>query len=627
MAELKKQLGLGDVFCICAGAMISSGLFVLPAIIYSKAGGSVILVYFLASIFVIPSVFSKAELATAMPRAGGTYFYIERSLGPLWGFFSGLANWFSVALKSAFALIGAAVFLRLMIGKAEGVQADVYLKIIAALCCTVFMVLNIFSVKHSSRFQWILVSLLLAVLSVFVLYGLKFVRPEGFSPFFKEPDLTSRLMPLLASVGMVFVSFGGLTKVASIAEEVRRPNRDLPAGMILAWAVVTILYLGTVSVTVGVLNSAELSGSLTPISTAAEVFMGKAGFIILGIAAMAAFVTTANAGIMTASRYPMAMSRDRLLPGFLAKLSDKFQTPYVSIILTGGFMIAAIVFLDIESLVKTASALMIMLFMLTNLSVIIMRASRIQSYRPKFRSPGYPYVHILAIIVYGFLIVDMGVKPLIITMAFIVLSTAWYLLYAHRRVYRQSAIMHIVERVTDKELKTVTLENELRDILLARDNIIEDRFDELIRVCDIVDVTGKESADEVFTTVSKILVDQIGANEKQLKDKFHQREAEGSTVIMPGLAIPHIVVDGQNKFDIVLVRAVEGIDFPHSETPVQAMFVLVGSKDERNYHLRALMAIAQIAQEKDFLDRWREARGLDGIRNLLLLSKRTRDEN
>ncbi|MCK4716997.1 MAG: amino acid permease, partial [Candidatus Marinimicrobia bacterium] len=83
--------------------MISSGLFVLPAIAYAKAGPAVILSYLFASLLIIPSLLSKAELATAMPRAGGTYFYVERSLGPIWGLFSGFAGWFSLALKSAFA--------------------------------------------------------------------------------------------------------------------------------------------------------------------------------------------------------------------------------------------------------------------------------------------------------------------------------------------------------------------------------------------------------------------------------------------------------------------------------------------------------------------------------------------
>ena len=187
--------------------------------------------------------------------------------------------------------------------------------------------------------------------------------------------------------------------------------------------------------------------------------------------------------------------------------------------------------------------------------------------------------------------------------------------------------MHVVERVTDRELKTVTLENELRDILLERDDIIGDRFDRLIKECEILDVQGRRSAEKIFRQVSTILAEKLETDEFVLFEKFLHREAEGGTVVQPGFAIPHIIVEGENKFDILLVRARDGIDFSHAPDPVRIMFILAGSKDERNYHLRALMAIAQVAQEKQFEQRWLAARDTETLRNLILLYKRKRDAN
>jgi APA family basic amino acid/polyamine antiporter len=623
VAQLRKQLGALDVFAIAAGAMISSGLFVLPAIAFTEAGPAVILSYLFASILIIPSVLSKAELSTAMPRAGGTYFFVERSLGPIWGLFSGLANWFSVALKSAFAIVGMALLIEVVLQMFFPVQLEPWhFKSIAVLCCLAFTILNIVSVKHTSRFQILLVVILLAILALFAFFGLGRIESVRYKDFLQKGWLA-----ILATSGLVFISFGGLTKVASIAEEVKYPGKNLPLGMILAWFIVTLFYIGVIIITVGVVDGQELAVSLMPISLAASKFMGPAGFAILGLAAIAAFVTTANGGILAASRYPMAMSRDQLLPPLLAHISSRFKTPHISILLTGGFMIAAIVFLDLVVLVKTASTLMIILFILVNASVVIMRESRIQSYRPKFKSPLYPYIHICAIIAYVALIIDMGLVPLLITAGFVGLSAGWFLLYVYRRVSRASAVMHVVERVTDRELKTVTLENELRDILLERDDIIEDRFDELIRECEILDIQGEENAENIFRQVSTILAERLGTDEYVLFEKFLHREAEGGTVVQPGFAIPHIVVEGENKFDILLVRARDGINFPHAPDPVKIMFVLAGSKDERNYHLRALMAIAQIAQEKHFEQRWLAARDTQGLRNLILLSTRKRDAN
>ena len=623
MARLKKQLGLLDVFAIAAGAMISSGLFVLPSFAYAKAGPAVILSYLLASILMIPSLLSQAELATAMPRAGGTYFYVERSLGPIWGLFGGLANWFSVALKSAFAVVGMAVLMEVVLHEVFNARMlQWHLKVLGVACCIGFVTINIVSVKHTSKFQVWLVAILLAILAFFVALGAgetEAVRYEGF--------LEKGWLAMFATAGLVFVSFGGLTKVASIAEEVKNPGRNLPLGMLLAWGIVASFYVTVVAVTVGLLDGRELSESLVPISLAAGKFLGPAGFAVLGLAAIAAFVTTANGGILAASRYPMAMSRDQLLPVALGRISKRFSTPHVGVLLTGMFMIAAIAFLDIEVLIKTASTLMLILFILLNISVIIMRESRIQSYRPRFKSPLYPYIHVLAIVAYAALIVDMGLVPLSITAGFIGLSAGWFGLYVRRRVNRASAVLHIVERVTDRELKTVTLENELRDILLERDDVIEDRFDKLIRECQILDIEGRTSAENIFRRISTILAERLGSDEYVLFEKFLHRETEGGTVVQPGFAIPHIVVEGESKFDILLVRARDGINFRGVQEPVRIMFVLLGSKDERNYHLRALMAIAQIAQDKDFEQRWLAARDTEAIRNLILLSTRRRDTN
>ncbi len=621
MAQLKKQLGPMDVFSVAAGAMISSGLFVLPAIAYAKAGPALILSYVLASLLVLPSVLSKAELATAMPKAGGTYFFVERSLGPMWGLFGGLANWFSLALKSAFAVVGMAVIIELVLKGLLPVHISPWhLKAIAVFCCLAFTALNMLSVKHTGRFQVLLVAVLLVILAVFVIFGARHIDVLRYKGFLKMGWGS-----VFATAGLVFISFGGITKVAAIAEEVKYPGRNLPLGMFLAWFIVTCFYIAVVAITVGVTDGAELVAGYAPISVAASKFLGSAGFAILSVAALTAFITTANGGILAASRSPLAMSRDQLLPAALSHVSRRFKTPHLSILLTGGFMVAAIVFLDIENLVKTASTLMIILFILDNASVIIMRESKIQSYRPKFKSPLYPYPHIFAILAYSALIVDMGKVPLLISGAFVVVSAAWYRLYVSKRVSRASAVMHVVERVTDRELKTVTLENELRDILLERDEVIEDRFDKLIKDCDILDIKGKRKAEEVFREVAKLMEGRLDTNEYVLYEKLLAREAEGGTVVQPGFAVPHVVVEGQDKFDVLLVRAVDGVDFAHAPEPVNIMFFLAGSKDQRNYHLRALMAIAQVAQEKDFEQRWLAARDTEAIRNLILLSTRKRD--
>ena len=626
--ELKRKLGFWDVFCIAAGAMISSGLFILPGQAFQVCGPAVVLAYALAGLMMIPSLLSQCELATAMPKSGGTYFFIERSMGALPGMLAGLANWLGLALKSAFAMVGIAAFARLIWGEAAG--SEWLFKSIAAGCCLVFVLMNTFSVKLTGRAQIVMVAALLAALAVFVVVGIPNVKQH---PNF-DNLLDKGFGSVLATAGLVFISFGGLTKVASVAEEVHHPEKNLPRAMFLAFLVVGVLYVGAVFVIVGTLPAdriaTEHSVNLTPVSDAAESFMGRGGMIVMSVAAILAFVTTGNGGLLAASRAPLAMSRDGLLPRGLGRISRRFGTPYFCVWLTGAFMIAIILLLSIADLVKVASTMMLILFLLVNVAVLIMRGGRIPNYRPRYRSPLFPWVQLIGIAVYAILIVDLtamlGLLPLITAGTFLLAGTVWYLLYVRPRITRESALLYIVRNAVAREIRRTGLDEELREIVLQRDDISHDRFDRIVQQCEIMDVPGPAPVEEVFTEAAGLLAARLNVSPEALLAKFRARETDSSTMIRPGLAIPHIIVEGEHLFDILLVRSHGGIVFDPDKPYVKTAFILVGSADERNYHLRALMAIAEIVQEEGFLDRWLAAPGPEHLRDIILLSRRPREK-
>jgi amino acid transporter/mannitol/fructose-specific phosphotransferase system IIA component (Ntr-type) len=613
---LKKQLGLLSVFSIAAGAMISSGLFILPGLAYAKAGPSVVISYLLAGLLMIPSMLSKVELATAMPKAGGSYFFVERSLGPLMGTFAGLANWLAIALNATFAMIGIGALATILFPQSD----QMTIKMVSAAACLFFLVINLVSVKGTGGLQTGLVVGLIAILVVFVVKAVPFVESHKFSPF-----LPFGTKNMFAVAGMVFVSFGGLTKVIDVSEEIHNSSRNIPLGMFLAFFVVNVLYVLVVFAMVGVLQPAVLSGSLTPIEFAAKAVAGTAGEILIGIGAFLAFATTANAGLLSASRTPMAMSRDGLVPQFLSQTSKKFHTPYWSLLLTAGFMLFVIFTLSIENLVKTASTIMIVMFILMNASVIIMRYSGIQAYRPTFKAPFTPWIEVVIIIVYLFLIFEMGYVPLVMTGVFAVIAMVWYLFYVQKRIDRQSAIVYLVKTIVSRHIERTGLEEELKQLALQRDQIIMDRFDELIENCTILDINEKICATDLFYKVSQVLSKKLNVDANKLYELFIQREKESATIIKPGLAIPHIVVEGQKIFEILLVRCRKGVIFSELQEPVKTVFVLIGSSDERNYHLRALMSIAHIVSEPGFEKRWFAAKNVEQLRDIVHLSGRKRD--
>ncbi len=605
---LKKELGTLEVFCIASGAMISSGLFILPGLAYAKTGPAVIVAYFVASLLAIPAMLSKAELATAMPKAGGTYFYIDRSMGPAMGTVGGFAAWFSLAFKSAFALLGIGAFALLL----NPGLSEIQIKLVAVAFCIIFTIVNLVGVKHTGKIQIILVVGLLSLLAFYIVAGVFHVELSRFTPF-----APMGLSSIFVTAGFVFISYGGLTKVCSVAEECRDPGRTLPLGMFLAWAIVSLLYAMVIFVTVGVVEPSQLQNSLTPISLGAGVFMGNIGVAIMAIAAILAFVSTANAGLLAASRNPLAMGKDDLLPRFFAKVS-KYGTPEFSILFTSAFMIFVILFLDLEGLVKTASAMKLLLFMFVVLSVVIMRESKIRHYQPKFRSPLYPWVHIAGIIGYGFILFEMGTIPLITIGIFIAFGFSWYLVYARPKIKREYALLHVIERITGIESTGYLMDEELREILIERDDVTEKRFEQMIKNCLILDLDKLLPPEEFTKLLAHKLAEDLDVDEKEMYKLFKKREEDSSIVAYPSIAILSLIIKGRNKFDIILVRSKKGITFSDDILPIHAIFVIVSSPDQQSFYLHSLMWMVQISEDKDFKEKWLNAQNSEELRNIIL---------
>ncbi len=613
--HLAKQIsGLG-VFAVSAGAMISSGLFILPGLVYAKIGPAVIWAYVLAGIIVLPALFAKAELTTAMPKAGGSYFFIERSMGSAAGTIGGFASWFSLALKSAFALVGIGAFVVLINPNLTTLE----FKLIAAGCCVFFVLINLFSVKLTGKIQIALVMGLIGIILLYLIRGATLIDVQRY-----RQHIPVNFHSLFAAAGLVFISFGGITKITSIAEEVENPSRNIPLGMITAFFVVLILYGLVIFVTTGVLDGNEFAHSLTPLSTAAGKFLGTFGIIIVAIAAILAFITTANAGILAASRFLVAMSRDQLLPPFLSRINTRFRTPHFAILVTGLFMLIAILALNLETLVKTASTMKILLFIFVVISSIIMRQSRILNYKPVFVSPLYPWLPIAGVICYGVLLFEMGIVALAITGGFITVCYLWYKIFTGGRRMRKSALIHIVERATAKEIAGDSLGGELREILKERDNIVEDRFDALVKNCEILDLEQELTLNEFFNIVAERLANRLDIKKDTMLNAFIQREEQSTTEIRPGIAIPHIIIEGEHRFDLLVARCQSAVPFIETSPSVYAAFILVGTRDERNFHLRALAAIAQIVHDENFDRDWLSAKSYDELRDILLLAKRGR---
>lgn len=612
--KLKKELTLVDIFSVATGALISSGLFILPGLARGLAGPAVVVSYFLAGLLASTGMLSIAEITTAMPKAGGDYFFIMRSFGPGIGTVAGLLSWFALSMKTAFALLGMAAFTMMIPG-----LRHLNISFIGAALCFVFMVLNILGVKKAGRAQVWLVMGLLAVLCFFVFRGLPAVSARNFEDFAPHG-----MMSVLATAGFVFTAYGGLLGIASISEEVKNPGKTIPNGLILSMVVTTILYVLVVFVSVGVLSREVFDPeSLTPISDAAAGFMGTPGVVIMSAAAILAFISTANAGILSASRYLLGLSRDGLIHGALKKVNSRFRTPHYPIMITGLF-IAGVLFLELEVLVKATSAGIILTNIFANLCLIILRESRVQNYKPSFRTPLYPWVQIAGVLGFGALLTGIGREAFIASSLLFVTGFLLYWFFGHAKTSRESAVLHLIERITNRELQSGMLEFELKEIIRERDSLERDRFDVLIEKCPVLDVEGEKTLPEFFRLASDKLSERTGADKETIYRLLMKREKQSSTEIEPGLAVPHIVLEGKGIFEVLLARAKEGVIFDKKQPPVKTAFILAGSRDERNFHLKTLSALCQIIQDKKFSENWMNAKSEAALRDLVLLGKRKR---
>lgn len=413
--KLKRELGLLDVFCITAGTVISAELFLLPGIAYSMAGPAMIISYMLAGLLCLPAVLSASELITSMPKAGAMYVFVRHGMGDAAGTVAGFSRWFAISFKGALALVGMGAYAALVSGMP--------VSIVALSLCMLFIIVNLLGIKFASKAEIIMTVGLLATLVLYSAWGLLRFDPARYANF-----APGGIGSILSASAFLFFAYGGMLLVTSLAEEIKRPEKNIPLGMMLALVFVSVLYGLCAFSTVNILEPSALVDSVTPISDAAGVAGGTAGVAIMAVSAVLAFVTTANAGISAASRYPMAMARDHLLPGIFKKVGRRFRTPHFSILATGAFMLLAIQFMNLEMLVKTASNLLMLSFILVNLSVIMMR--RRPGYRPLFRSPLYPLPQIIGSAGLAVLVCMNGFFPLLISVFFVADCFCWYMFYS-----------------------------------------------------------------------------------------------------------------------------------------------------------------------------------------------------
>ncbi len=395
--QLSRTLGFFECLTIGVGTMVGAGIFVFPGLAGAKTGTAATLSFLLGGFVATLVAFSTAELATAMPKSGGPYFFISRGLGAISGTVVGLGQWFGLVFASAFYLYGFGSY-TLRMAEAIGTPIPLSGTTLAVGLGMLLILVNIAGTKGAGNIQNYVVAILLSILLVFLLSGFYKIfiggdvdgTASGFAP---EGNMT-----IFTTAAFVFTSYLGFAQIATVSGEVKSPDTNLPYSIIGSVLIVTFLYMVTVHLTTTVFPSDQLEVlGETALVEVGHHFLGDVGTVLILLGGLLATVSSANASILSSSRALYALSDDGVVPEQFARVSKRFETPHYALVTTGLLILIVVLAGRLALLAEVASFLHLLIYSLLCLTVIRLRMKKVEWYTPGYEAPGYPILNVLGI--------------------------------------------------------------------------------------------------------------------------------------------------------------------------------------------------------------------------------------
>jgi APA family basic amino acid/polyamine antiporter len=419
---LKRSLSALDLTLLGVGAIIGTGIFVLTGVVAAESAGPALIISFILSgIACGLAAFCYAEFASSVPVSGSVYTYSYATLGEIFAFLIGwdlmleyllatsaVATGWSAYFQALLAGFG--IHLPALLTSAPGSGTGGIVNLPAIFIIFLITALLSRGIKESSRVNNIMVFIKVAVIIIFIVTGVFYVKPENWTPF-----APFGFEGIITGAATVFFAYLGFDAVATAAEEVKRPQRDVPIGIISSLAICTILYIAVSFILTGMVPYTQLNVA-DPVAFALQ-FVGQnslAGIISVGAITG---ITTVLLVIMYAQvRVSFAMSRDGLLPKKLSNIHPTFKTPFQNTWMTG--FIAAMIagFIDLTTLANLVNIGTLAAFTAVSLAVIVLRKSHPHLKRA-FKVPFVPILPAISALLCIYLMTSL---PLITWIAFVI---------------------------------------------------------------------------------------------------------------------------------------------------------------------------------------------------------------
>ena len=361
--KLKPTLGLLDATAISVGAIIGAGIFVVTGIVAGMAGPALLISMVIAAAVSLLTALSFAELSAWLPREGSVYEFSYRLISPFAGFTAGwmwmLGNTFGGAAVS----LGFAYYFTSLFPVLQP-------KLIAALLCLAFTVLNHIGIKRSAILNNLLVGSKLVILIIFIILGLGYVKVGNFRPFIPSYE------GILFGACYIFFAYGGFARVSVVAEEVKDAEHTVPRAILLSLLISTIFYLLIGVVAIGLVGAAGLSSSTSPLSKAISVTGSSTAVYLVTVGGLMATGSVLLTSILGVSREAYAMARRSALPSALSKLHPRYDTPYYAIWISGIVMALLALTMDLTRVVALSTFGQLFYYALANISDLRLRSQK-----------------------------------------------------------------------------------------------------------------------------------------------------------------------------------------------------------------------------------------------------------
>jgi amino acid transporter len=394
-ADLVRGIRRWDLVAIAINGIIGAGIFGLPSKVYSLIGAYSIIAFVACALIVALLILCFAEVGSRFDETGGPYLYAREAFQPAVAFEIGWLIW--LARVTAFAancnlLISYLSYFWLP------ATTPLWRGSIIVFVVGVLTAINLLGIRQAAIVSNVFTIGKLVPIIIFIAAGLFFLNPQAY-----ELGPTPTTAAFSQSVLLLIYAFTGFEMASIPAGEVRDPQRNLPRALLIAILVVATVYILIQVVCVGTLPG--LATSERPLADAGSHFLGTAGGAIISAGAIISITGNLNIILLSGSRLPFAMAEQKQLPAFIGSVHQRFFTPYVSIIMTAGFMLFLTLKSSFVAALTISAIARLVTYGATCLSLPLFRA-RGTAPEPAFRLPGGTVIAILSLVLIIWLLLN-----------------------------------------------------------------------------------------------------------------------------------------------------------------------------------------------------------------------------